>query len=48
MKYGNLNNFLYGVVLPLSPHINPCVVAQSFTSGDKNHQRGDLLALHTA
>lgn len=49
MKYGNLNNLLYGVVLPLSPRINPCVVVQSFfISGSENYQRGDLLALHTA
>lgn len=47
MKYGNIN-FLFGVVLPLGPRINACVVAQSFRSGDENYHRGGLLDLHTA
>lgn len=48
MKYGNPNNFLFGVMLPLSPCINSCVVAQTFTSEDENYYKHGLLALHTA
>lgn len=48
MKSGNLNNCLYGVVLPLSTHINYYVVLSPCKLGDESHHRYGLLALDTA